>query len=241
MGVRRTDAVIGMGEVGNALTYVLEMGGHKVTTYDVEDGPAPGQLSRVDVLNICFPYDERASIFEHDVNYWQDRFAPLETVIHSTVPVGTSRRLGAIHSPVIGLHPNLSHSLLTFTKFLGGERAEKVADHFRSTGMKVYLIKDQETTELMKILSTTYHALNVEWTKEVAAMCKDRDIPYEAWTLWTDNYNRGYNELGYPEYTRPQLIPITTKIGGHCLLPNARFIEENNEFARVILKRNDYE
>lgn len=244
MGVRRTDAVIGMGEVGNALTDVLSAGGHEVITYDIKDGPTTTNFAPVDVLNICFPYDKRHSIpgiFEHNVNYWQVRFLPQETVIHSTVPVGTSRRLGAIHSPVIGLHPNLSHSLLTFTKFLGGERAEKVADHFRSTGMKVYLVKDQETTELMKILSTTYHALNVEWTKEVAAMCKDRDIPYEAWTLWTDNYNRGYNELGYPEYTRPQLIPITTKIGGHCLLPNARFIEENNEFARVILKRNDYE
>ena len=238
---KRTDAVVGMGEVGNALTYVLEMGGHEVTTYDVKDGPAPNSYPRVDVLNICFPYDGRGDTFENNVYHWQCQFLPLETVIHSTVPIGMSRRLGAIHSPVVGLHPNLVRSLLTFTKFLGGERAEYVADHFRSTGMKVYLVKDQETTELMKILSTTYHALNVEWTKEVAAMCSGQSVPYEAWTLWTDNYNRGYSELGYPEYTRPQLIPITTKIGGHCLLSNARFIEEDNEFARIILKRNDYE
>jgi len=242
---KRTDAVVGMGEVGNALTYVLEMGGHEVTTYDIKDGPAPASppasLPLVDVLNICFPYRDCGGIFEHNVRYWQERFCSLETVIHSTVPVGTSRFLHAVHSPVVGLHPNLARSLLTFTKFLGGERAEYVADHFRSTGMKVYLFKDQETTELMKILSTTYHALNIEWTKEVAAMCRGHSVPYEAWTLWTDNYNRGYSELGYPEYTRPQLIPITTKIGGHCLLPNARFIEEDNEFARIVLKRNSYE
>ena len=238
---KRTDAVIGMGEVGSALTCVLKMGGHEVTTYDIKDGPAPTDLPFVDVLNICFPYCNCGGIFEHNVDYWRERFSPLGIVIHSTVPIGTSRSLGAIHSPVIGLHPNLTHSLLTITKFFGGEWAEDVADHFRSTGMKVYLIKDQETTELMKILSTTYHALNVEWTKEVAAMCSGQSVPYEAWTLWTDNYNRGYNELGCSEYTRPQLIPITTKIGGHCLLSNARFIEEDNEFARIILKRNDYE
>jgi len=238
---KRTDAVVGMGEVGSALTYILEMGGHEVTTYDIKDGPAPNDYPCVDVLNICFPYDERSGVFEYSVDHWREGFSPLEVVIHSTVPVGTSRPLGAIHSPVVGLHPNLVRSLLTFTKFLGGERAEYVADHFRSTGMKVYLIKDQETTELMKILSTTYHALNVEWTKEVAVMCRRQDVPYEAWTLWTDSYNHGYNELGYPEYTRPQLIPITTKIGGHCLLSNARFIEEDNEFARIILKRNGYE
>lgn len=241
MSVKRTDAVIGMGEVGSALAYVLEMGGHRVTTHDTKDGKAKIGYPLVDVLNICFPYQDRGNTFEYNVNHWQCQFMPLETVIHSTVPVGVSRKLGAIHSPVIGLHPNLSRSLLAFTKFLGGDRAELVADHFRSVGMKVYLVRDQETTELMKILSTTYHALNVEWTKEVAAMCEKHGAPYEAWTLWTENYNQGYDKLGYPEYTRPQLIPIRTKIGGHCLLSNAKFIEEDSEFARIVLKRNSYE
>jgi len=91
----------------------------------------------------------------------------------------------------------------------------------------------------MKILSTTYHALNVEWTKEVAAMCQKYDAPYEAWTLWTKNYNQGYNELGHPEYARPQLIPIGTKIGGHCLLQNCEFILPESEFAGIILDRNE--
>ena len=91
--------------------------------------------------------------------------------------------------------------------------------------MKVYITDKQETTELMKILSTTAHGLNIEYTKEVKRLCDENKTPFEMWTMWTDNYNNGYEALGHPEYKRPNLIPVMKKIGGHCVLPNLEFIK----------------
>ena len=52
------------------------------------------------------------------------------------------------------------------------------------------------------------------------------------WTIWNNNYNEGYQDLGFPEFTRPNLIPIMTKIGGHCILSNAKILD--SEFAKFV-------
>ncbi|MFH2033488.1 MAG: hypothetical protein ABIJ26_02135, partial [Candidatus Margulisiibacteriota bacterium] len=168
---------------------------------------------------------------------YQDRYRPRYTVIHSTVPVGTSRQCNAIHSPVMGIHPWLEMSLRTFVKFLGGEQASEVADYFRKSGMKVWLTDKPETTEYMKLRSTELYALLNEHNKDVKMDCDKYQIPYEMWNIWTREYNRGYQVLGYPEYTRPTLVPIMTKLGGHCLLPNLELLE--TRFSKFIKSLNE--
>jgi hypothetical protein len=91
--------------------------------------------------------------------------------------------------------------------------------------MKVYLCDKQETTELMKIQCTTLYGLNVEFFKDMKEQCKKYDVPFEAWTIWNNNYNNGYEELGYPEYHRYNLVPIMKKVGGHCVLPNLKLLK----------------
>ena len=151
--------------------------------------------------------------------------------------MGTSKKLNVIHSPCIGIHPHLSESLLIFTKYLGGEDASEVAQYFRRAGMKIYLTDKSETTELMKILSTSFYGVCIEWTKEVKNQCDKYEVPFEFWTLWTENYNQGYEKLGHPEFRRPNLTPIQTKIGGHCVLPNLQFL--NSKFSEFIKKQNE--
>lgn len=180
-------------------------------------------------MHICFPYSDK---FVDSVKEYQNKFKPKYTVIHSTVPVGTSKKLNATHSPCVGIHPNLTVSMKTFTKFIGGPDASKVANYFRRTGMKVYLTDKAETTEFCKIQSTTFYSLYIEFFKDMKTQCDKLNIPFELWTLWINNYNNGYKILGCPEYTRPNLVPIMTKQGGHCTISNLDFI--NTPFTKFL-------
>ena len=146
-------SIIGYGEIGKSLEKVLIQYSPNIIT---EEGMLRGNADNkeLEVMHICFPYSDK---FEEVVKEYQKEYKPKYTIIHSTVPVGTSRKLGAIHSPCLGIHPHLEQSLKTFTKFLGGEQASEVADYFRRAGMKVYLFNKQETTELMKIMDTTHY------------------------------------------------------------------------------------
>lgn len=210
--------IIGQGEIGESLAEALnEYDRMILDKHDHRQGNGD-----VEIIHICFPYSDN---FISEVKRYQRMYKPQYTVIHSTVPVGTSRQCDAIHSPCVGIHPHLAKSLKTFTKFLGGEKASEVAQYFRRAGISVYLFDDPETTELMKTLSTSFYGLLIEWTKEVKRQCEKYGVPFEAWTLWTNNYNKGYDILGYPEYMRPNLVPIRTKIGGHCVIPNLDFLE----------------
>lgn len=214
--------IIGSGEIGKSLCYVLDG--------DITDKTFTG--GEYDIIHICFPYNDE---FESEVKRYQELYKPKYTVIHSTVPVGTSRKCDAIHSPVIGVHPYLEESLKTFTKYLGGEQAGEVADYFRRAGIKVYLTDKSETTELAKLSQTTQYALNIEYVKNLKRECDKNNVPFsEVYTLFTDNYNKGYNKLGSPEYKLPLLVPIMTKQGGHCTIPNCKLWD--TKFTKFILQ-----
>jgi len=208
--------IIGAGEVGRALFFSL------ITHYQVFCFDKKYQPCKATYLHICFPYSKD---FVREVKKYQRIYKPKYTIVHSTVPVGTSRKCGAIHSPVRGIHPFLQEGLKTFIKYLGGEKASEVADYFRRAGFRVYLFDKPETTELMKILSTTFYGTCIEFTKEVKRLCQKYKVPFEAWTIWTKDYNEGYKKLGFPEFQRPNLVPIMKKTGGHCVRPNYQLLK----------------
>lgn len=223
--------IIGAGEIGKSLQNVLMssenptrlLGYHteKYTNFEPE------------IIHICFPYSDE---FIKEVKRYQKIYKPKYTIIHSTVPVGTSRQLNAIHSPIIGIHPNLESGIRTFPKYLSGEQASEVADYFRRVGLKIYLFDKQETTELMKILDTTFYGVCVEYTKDVKKQCEKYGVPFEAWTIYCNNYNIGYTKLGYPEFVRPNLVPIMTQIKGHCVLPNTKLLD--TPFTKLLKELN---
>jgi hypothetical protein len=62
-------------------------------------------------------------------------------------------------------------------------------------------------------------------------------VPFEFWTLWTSDYNRGYNKLGNIEYVRPNLNPNMNKIGGHCVLNNTKLLE--TKFTKFLKEQNE--
>lgn len=223
--------VVGMGEIGTSLFNVLKEN-YLVGTR--RRGKASDYDLPVDIVHICFPYDID---FEENVQNYQKEYNPEYIVIHSTVPVGTCKKLNAVHSPVIGIHPHLEQGIKTFPKYLGGEKAGEVADYFRRAGLTVYIFDKSETTELMKMLDTTFYGVCIEYTKDVKRQCEKYGVPFEAWTIWTENYNRGYTKLNHPEYVRPNLVPIMTQIKGHCVLPNTQLLQ--TPFTSFIKKLNE--
>jgi len=202
--------VIGAGEVGRAIAEVLGC-----PTRDIGDDPT---LGWVDVIHVCFPYSDG---FEEAVRGYQARYQPDLTVIHSTVPVGTSRRLGAVHSPVTGKHPRLAPSVRTFVKWFGGEQAGEAAAHFAAVGVPTRTTPWPETTEAGKLWQTLQFGLLVAIEKECVAFCEavgaDPDIAYAEFNR---TYSEGYAAMGEP-FRLPVLAHVPGPIGGHCVIPNA--------------------
>ena len=222
--------IVGAGEVGQSLYRVLD------PYYPVVlvDRKRVNISEPVEIMHVCMGYSDA---FVEEVKRYQKKYKPTHTVIHSTCPVGTSRQCDAVHSPIIGMHPNLDEGIKTFTKFLGGEKASEVAQYFRRAGLKVYLFDKPETTELMKILDTTFYGVCIEYTKEIKRLAELYGVPFEAWSLYNGEYNRGYAELGHSEFVRPNLVPIMGKIGGHCVVQNTYHLD--NEFTRLIQRLNE--
>lgn len=207
--------VIGMGEVGQAIQKVFSCDWVDVNKEELTE-------CYYHIMHICLPYSEE---FVRLVDLYKKRFQPKYVVIHSTVPVGTSRKCNAMHSPIRGIHPNLYGGVVTFEKFIGGTDASYVADDFRKAGLKVIICDKQETTELGKLLDTEYYRACIEFTKRAKELCDKNDVPFhEAYTLMNITYNKGYAALGHDEFVRPTLQPIMTPIGGHCVSQNAKLI-----------------
>jgi hypothetical protein len=213
--------IVGRGEVGTALAKVLA----PYAPIVLDKGETASEPC--DILHVCIPWSES---FVESVKAYQRSYGTHYTVIHSTVPVGTSRKLSAIHSPIRGIHPNLEEGIRTFVKFIGGEHASAVADYFRRAGLRVCLFDKSETTELAKLLETESYRINIEFAKIANDLCREHGVSFhEAYTIPAETYNAGYAALGHPEFARPILQPIETPIGGHCVGPNQKLLGRISE------------
>ncbi len=224
--------ILGYGEIGRAISKLYQR--PKIKDLKRDDG-----LFDLDVLNVCIPYSKdfvkivKAQIVESN---------PGLTIIHSTVPVGTTSKIKGIivHSPVRGVHPNLHKSLKTFYKFVGfyGDYAGLLAKkHFKEIGVKIKIYSNPETTEAMKIWSTTQYGLFIVLQKEIKKYCERYNLPFDVvYNEANRTYNEGYEELKMPNVVRPTLKHMAGKIGGHCVIPNCRLL--NNSVSKFILKQN---
>jgi 3-hydroxyisobutyrate dehydrogenase-like beta-hydroxyacid dehydrogenase len=216
--------IIGYGEIGRAIEALYHKNNiePKVLDWERDDG-----LEGTDYLHICFPYGPR---FVHWVRSYINHYNPKATIIHSTVAPGTTDELSEyaiVHSPVRGVHPNLLEGLLTFEKVVAGNASTEVAEHLNSLGLKVKIYKDAITSEVAKLLSTTYYGVCIAFHDYANKVCKDTGANFfEAMTEWNNDYNEGYRELDMPHVVRPVLYPPEGSIGGHCVIPNAEIIKE---------------
>lgn len=231
--------VMGTGQVGSALATVLRSA-HAVYGRDLANAndlpPEP-----VDVLNICFPYSPDFLDAAADYVFF---YKPALTIIHSTVAIGATRKLAAmtrsnvVHSPVNGQHDILEEALRKFRKAVGpvsGLGAALAAMFLREAGMESLIFSCPEETEAAKLLCTTRYGKDIEYQKRVKQFCEQRGIDFgSVYTEWTRLYNDGYRAVGREQFCRPVIAAISGKIGGTCVISNARLITKFQPAAKLL-------
>jgi UDP-N-acetyl-D-mannosaminuronate dehydrogenase len=219
--------VVGLGEVGQPL---LELVSKHHNAIGVDISPPVGQIGKVDILHVCYPFDIKDFVGE-TVRYIE-LFRPALTIVNSTVAVGTTRavaeRTGAavVHSPVRGKHARMLEELRFYTKFVGAmdpAAGELAAKHFDSLGLKTKILSSPEATELAKLMETTYFGLMIAWAQEVERYCDQSLQDYgEIVSFW--------EEIKF----FPPVKYFPGIIGGHCVMPNIELLSKFQH--SVILK-----
>lgn len=203
--------VIGLGEVGGAVTEVLQCEG---IDKDVHNIP------QAEVIHVCFPYSES---FIQTVQKYREHTQAQLVVIHSTVPVGTCTQIGAdvVHSPIRGKHPKLAESIRTFVKFFGGSRAKDAAQIFSDKGVQAQITDRSENTEALKLWDTEIYREAILLNKKIHQYCVENGLDFDiVYTQANATYNEGYSKLGFPQFTKYVLKYMDGPIGGHCVDPN---------------------
>jgi len=228
---KSTHLVIGRGEIGTALFNILKKK-FDVSIRDKNDKV----IGKFDVLHIAYPPIKN---FVGITKKYIKEYKPSLVIIHSTVAVGTTKKIGtiAVHSPVRGIHPHLEKGMRTFTKYFGGPRAKIAERYFKEVGIPTESFPNPETTELLKILDTTYYGWNIVYAKETKRICDKYKVSFDSvYTEANKEYNRGYKKLGMPNVMRPVLKFMPGKIGGHCIVPNTKLL--NDWLTNTLKKRN---
>ena len=205
--------IVGYGEVGKALHILL-----KCPARDIK--PERHDPRRVQYLHVCIPW---MNDFHDIVLKYIRRYKPRLTIIHATVPPGTSRKLGACHVPIRGRAP-LEVDIPRFRHYAGilpGQREEVVkAMH----PIKVRLAGPPELTELAKILELERYGKGLEVARRQLASCRRFKVDYkDAVTEWIRTYNDGMGARGDSErFKMPTYVPPEGPIGGHCVVPGMK-------------------
>lgn len=257
--------ILGYGEIGKAIQKLYMLHPKTETsrwlsiprfTYRIKDLDFDEGIKHCEYLHVCIPYSDD---FVDQVCECIEQENPENVIIHSTVQVGTSRNImkksGLInicHAPVRGVHPDLYEGLTTFPMYLGYDQSKHphsafiigVAALFTNLGVNTKIVDKFETSELAKLASTSYYGMCIAFHAEINSLCDEMGLSFEeVMTEWNKQYNNGYKRLGMDHVVRPVLSPPDKKIGGHCIIPNAKLLKdfyyrviETNELPDFILK-----
>lgn len=230
--------VIGLGEIGAPLLEIVK-GVYHAEGLDIE---AKELQDSFDILHICIPYTEE---FVRTTIDYINRFNPKLTIIESTVLPFTTDKIhretetAICHSPVRGRKEDgFKWAYLNYTKFIGPVEAEygrMAEEYYHSLGFKTYTCSSPLETEFMKILNTTYYGLMIAWFQEIHRICKKFNLKEEEITRFLKTNQK--ESAG--RHQRPVFYPGIIK--GHCVIPNAKMLEElyQSPFVKVILDSNE--
>lgn len=216
--------IVGYGEIGKA---VAEIVGERSIDIIDEGYTAPGPNRKLDVMHVCFPYSDK---FVEEVNSYIETYKPTHTVIYSTVAIGTTVQIpDAVHSPVEGKHPNLAKSMKVMPRWVGSNNKEEgawFAGFFGGKGLTVRTVGNSDFTEFLKLRSTSKYGINLMWADYEESVAADLGMPFEHIIEFDRDYNKLYKDMGLVNFQRYILTPPNGKIGGHCVVPNAKILNE---------------
>ena len=209
--------VIGRGEVGTALAEVLEC-----QSYDITDEESYVNLAEIDVLHIAFPWSNE---FVTNVLGYQELVTPDLTIIYSTVPIGTSEELGAVHSPIEGQHPDLADYIRRGVRWLGSSNPSRLFQAYEfwmNRGPIIQQVKSADWTEFLKLRSTARYGVNIAFANYEYRVAEEIGMPARYLQDFDLDYNRLYK--GDRKANRYVLRDPKGEIGGHCVVPNAKIL-----------------
>lgn len=228
---RKKHLVVGLGGIGTAVCKFLSVdSGAEVDGFDSQQERAVPK-KKFDFLHICFPCTDRENFIFSVKNYAnlvlkEDGIV----VIHSTVPLSTTRSIGenAVHVPIRGKHPNLYESIKSFKLYLGGPQADIVARVFRQGRVHCSVTDKPENTEALKLWDTEQYREFILLNKRIHQFCEDHNLDFDlVYTDANESYNEGYALFDMEHVTRPVLEYMEGPIGGHCVEENHKLLYEN--------------
>ncbi len=225
--------ILGYGEVGQAIAEFYGSAGSpraKIKDLKRDDG-----LEGIEILHICIPWSKNfIGIVKKEIK----KTRPKLIINHSTVAPGTTKKIALglpkgcmiVHSPIRGMHPRLYKGIKLFVKYIGADNkkaGEMAKKHLERLGIKTKVFYPSITTEVGKLLDTSYYALCIAWHGEMKRICDKAKIKFdEAVVDFNRTYNEGYNKLGKLNVIRPVLYPPKGGIGGHCVIYNTKIISK---------------
>lgn len=222
-----THLIIGMGQIGTAVYNVLGIEGkYDVLSLDKNKEPVNKKVS---VMHICIPYTRN---FVKEVEKYQQKFMPELTIVYSTTPIGTVKKIKkTVHCPVEGKHPRLNYGLKNFTRWIGyndksdGEFALKVWEPL----IRDYVLVDNtDHTEFLKLASTAKYGINIVWAQYMSDVSKKLGMDYSLVKHWDKSYNKLYKRMQLRQFHKYILDAPEGKIGGHCIVPNSKLLDKQH-------------
>lgn len=213
--------LLGYGEIGKGVYEILSPY-HEIEIEDREKGKYAINVVS-DLLLIAVPWSPK---FKNDVITWQLRTDAKATIVFSTVPIGTCHFLDACHFPIEAKHPHISRDIrLNGNHWLGGD--DPVAIEFlKQAGLKFQILENPDYTEFLKLRSTAIYGLNIEFARYSAEVAKEIGLDYSIVKQYDLFHNVLVQRRGTPEHTRYILDPPEGNIGGHCVVPNAKILDD---------------
>lgn len=217
----------GCGKVGSAIVNILSDAGNNVDILDI-DGDFVPKTETCHFLHVTIPFSKT---FISSVKRVARKYNPDHIVIHSTVPVGTTRKIGinACHSPVRGQHNNLEDSIRKFTKYVASvsvSTGDAVEEHLKKAGLKIQQWQKPEETELMKLLCLSRFLNELAFYEVADSLCKKYKVFNGRLTSWTETFNEGYKGTSF---RRSELKFPNGVAGGTCVLPVSKMLYEQTK------------
>lgn len=235
---------IGQGEIGSPLTKMLKNAGHTVYAKDLE--PLSLERGSIEIMLVSIPFKSK-NFFIDTVLAYIKQYAPSFVVINSTVLPGTTKEISTksgcevVHSPVMGRHRSnapemMFNDIRSYPKFIGADTDEgynKAKELFNSIGLKSKRMSSSATSELAKLLETSYSGVLIGWMQEVERLSNKYNVNWKETLLLPGEANKRI------EFQRPtNLFPGF--IGGHCIMPNIELLlqENKSEYLTAIINSN---
>lgn len=214
----------GHGKVGSAIAQVLRPN-YEVEIIDLDKKP---ESKNYEVLHVCIPFQGG---FVQKVQSAMTEFGTPHVIVHSTVPVGTTKAIGkfVVHSPIQGQHDDLYNSLFRFPKWVGatdtGEASFAVA-HLGIAGLRAKVLGTPNDTEAMKLICLARYLHELAFYENVSEMATKLRFKKELISRWTKGFNEGYKGT---KWARSVLDFPGGKVGGSCVAQNTKILYEETK------------